>query len=62
MGIISGQTFGCGGFEEIVVGRDEDQGRQTVGDQGAVEAQGAGQMNGIVAAQTMSGGQIYGFV
>jgi hypothetical protein len=58
VGVVREETFGCGGSQEIIVRTDEGKRSQIVSSQSMVETQRASQMNGIISAQTMLGGEL----
>lgn len=55
--ILGRQPFSAGGFQEIVVSSNKDKGLQPPGMQSAIDRQGSGQANRIVAPQAMMFGQ-----
>lgn len=60
--VLSLQTFGLSCLQEVVVGCDKSERGQLVVYQIAVETQCAGQVYGIVAAQSVASGQFNGLV
>lgn len=58
VGVIGQQTLGLSRVEEFLIGREQNRNRKTLIEQRCLQEERAGQMNGIVAAQLPSAGQI----
>lgn len=59
VGVISQHALGLGSREQVLIGRQQNEARETLTEQRVFQEERTGKMKGVIAAQLLTTGQSY---